>query len=368
MTHAYDAFAALAERSAYQLVHPPVLQPADLFLDLIGEDIRRRAFVTSDAQGREFCLRPDFTIPVCLHYLKEQAGKAAAYAYWGPVFRFRTNESSEFIQSGFENFGRRDAEAADAEILALALEAASQLGLADPVIRMGDAGLVEAMLDALRLPALWRRRLSTDLRAAKDLDAKLVRLAEGQVTRSRSFTGFLATLEGADHDGARAAVMDLLAIAGIEPVGRRSIGEIADRFLEQATLSSGGGLPRETIDVLRRFFAIAGNPDRASQEMRALAGEAGLDMAAAFDRFDLRTGFMAAMGIDVARIRFSPIFGRGLDYYTGMMFELHGMETDGLPLVGGGRYDHLLGRLGAASPILAVGCSVWIDRFPGGRA
>src|SRR4051812_25624177 len=131
MTHpAFDAFDALAERSGYVLTDPPILQPADLFLDLLGEDIRRRAYITTDPEGRDFCLRPDFTIPVSLAYLGSgSAGEVAAYAYRGPIFRFAGEGSGETLQAGFESFGRRDGEAADAEMLALAIEAAESLGL-----------------------------------------------------------------------------------------------------------------------------------------------------------------------------------------------------------------------------------------------
>jgi ATP phosphoribosyltransferase regulatory subunit len=83
---------------------------------------------------------------------------------------------------------------------------------------------------------------------------------------------------------------------------------------------------------------------------------------AALDRFESRTGFLAARGIDVDRIHFSTAFGRGLDYYTGFVFELHGNERNG-PLVAGGRYDGLLTRLGSAKPIPAVGFAVWIERL-----
>src|SRR6516162_6726904 len=51
-------------RAGYRRIDPPLLQPAEPFLDLSGEDIRRRMFLTTDPQGREMCLRPDLTIPV----------------------------------------------------------------------------------------------------------------------------------------------------------------------------------------------------------------------------------------------------------------------------------------------------------------
>jgi ATP phosphoribosyltransferase regulatory subunit len=78
---------------------------------------------------------------------------------------------------------------------------------------------------------------------------------------------------------------------------------------------------------------------------------------------------MAARGIDTARTRFSTSFGRGLDYYTGFEFELHSKGNSVEPLVAGGRYDGLMTQLGAATPIPAVGFSIWVETFtqPGGK-
>src|ERR1700723_155645 len=94
-------------RAGYTQMEPPVLQPAEPFLDLSGEDIRRRMFLTTDPDGHELCLRPDLTIPVSRDYLASPAaGKPAGFCYLGPVFRHRDNEPSEFLQAGIESFGR----------------------------------------------------------------------------------------------------------------------------------------------------------------------------------------------------------------------------------------------------------------------
>ena len=53
----------------------------------------------------------------------------------------------------------------------------------------------------------------------------------------------LAALANSDPKGARALVADLLSIAGISTVGGRTVGEIADRFLEQAELGARTALP-----------------------------------------------------------------------------------------------------------------------------
>src|SRR5580693_8922392 len=122
-----QALAGSYVRAGYAQIEPPVLQPAEPFLDLSGEDIRRRMFLTTDPAGRELCLRPDLTIPVSRDYLASpQAGKPAGFCYLGAVFRHRHGAASEFLQAGIESFGRADKAAADAEMLALGLEATTQ--------------------------------------------------------------------------------------------------------------------------------------------------------------------------------------------------------------------------------------------------
>ena len=174
----------------------------------------------------------------------------------------------------------------------------------------------------------------------------------------------LAALAGSDPKAAHALVTDLLSIAGISAVGGRSVGEIADRFLEQAALGAQTSLPRETRALIEKFLAVGGDPDEAAADLRALTRDAGVALDAALDLFESRTGFLAARGVDVSRIRFSTAFGRGLDYYTGFVFELHDPagRTDG-QLVAGGRYDGLLTRLGSGRTIPAVGFAVWIERL-----
>jgi ATP phosphoribosyltransferase regulatory subunit len=156
-----------------------------------------------------------------------------------------------------------------------------------------------------------------------------------------------------------------LSIAGINAVGGRSVAEIAERFLEQAALGASAKLPRDVRALIERFLAIAGDPDEAAAELRALASEGNMTgaLAPAIELFESRTGFLAARGIDLKRVRFSTAFGRGIDYYTGFVFELTDPTRTGDPLVAGGRYDGLFTRLGSPEPISAVGFAVWIERL-----
>ena len=348
-------------QAGYVRAEPAILQPAEPFLDLSGEDIRKSLYLTTDLSGEELCLRPDLTIPVARDYLASaRAGQPAGFSYLGPVFRYRSGQASEFLQAGIESFGRQDRAAADAETLALALEATAAFGVRDVEIRTGDVALFNALLDALDLYPVWRRRLVKDFNRKISLEQDLERLAAATTASPSEYQGVLAALAGSDRKAALAFVTDLMSIAGTTNVGGRTTAEIADRFLEQSTLK-GGALSREAIAVLKRFLSISGNPDDSIAALRALTADARLDLGAAVDQFESRVGFMAARGIDVKQTRFSTAFGRGLDYYTGFEFELHHRGNGAEPLVAGGRYDGLMTQLGSTEPIPAVGFSVWVD-------
>jgi ATP phosphoribosyltransferase regulatory subunit len=364
-----EALVASYERVGYRRVAPAMLQPAEPFLDLSGEDIRKRMYLTLDPMGRELCLRPDLTIPVSRDYLASPlAGKAAGFCYLGPVFRHRADGASEFWQAGIESFGRTDTAATDAEMLALGLEATSHYAVAAPDIRMGDVGLFTALVAALDLAPAWKRRLVKDFNRKTSLAHDLERLSLATANGRPEYQGVLAALANSDPEGAHALVTDLLSIAGITAVGGRSVGEIADRFLEQAALGAATSLPQETRQVIETFLAISGDPDDVAEKLRALAGEASIALDPAIALLESRTGFLAARGVDVGRIRFSTAFGRGVDYYTGFVFELLDAKSDAGPLAAGGRYDGLLTRLGAKAPIPAVGFAVWVERLANGSA
>ena len=358
-----EALLAHLARAGYARCEPPILQPAAAFFES-GEDMRGRLYLTQALGGEELCLRPEYTIPVCRQYLASAAcGQPAAFSYCGPVFRLRRDGPGEFVQAGIESFGRHDREAADAEILALSLEAAVLVAPARYETTIGDAGFFSDLLDALAIPTQWRRRITRGLGQGKSLAGVLDAPRNG----GNDHSGVLAALEGVDRQGARALVEDLLQIAGIQAVGGRTATEIAERFLEQAALKDGSGVEGAPRAVIERFLQVEGEPDEAVASLRALAEDAGLDLGAALERFEHRLGFIAARGVDIAALRFSARLIRNLDYYTGFVFEVRDTARPGdPPLVGGGRYDRLIAVLGAkldgAADVPAVGAALWADR------
>src|SRR3984893_6725178 len=202
----------LYERAGYLRAEPAFLQPADIFLELSGEELRRRIFLTTDASGRELCLRPDLTIPTCRAHIEKNARSPASYCYYGSGFRDRGGGAGEYVQAGIESLGRDDLEAADAECLSLALESAKHFGVARPSIRLGDVGLFSALVAALDLPPAWQPRLLKDFNRTGTLAADLATLKHTPSTPPAQ-AGVLAALQGSDPAGARAFRGALISIS-----------------------------------------------------------------------------------------------------------------------------------------------------------
>ncbi|MGS4987094.1 ATP phosphoribosyltransferase regulatory subunit [Roseibium sp. RP-7] len=358
----------LFKAAGHDEVSPPILQPADVFLDLTGEDIRRRLYLTSGTDGLDLCLRPDFTIPVCRHHLAQDAVKLpVAYCYNGPVFRQRPDGLGEIPQLGAESLGRTDTAEADADLLALSVKALEEFGLSDIVIRIGDETLFAAVLEGLDLPTVWRRRLRDLFGETDRLTAAITRMAGASSSDDDSRDvrlGFLSALEGADPEAAHAVVEDLLSIAGISAVGGRTPSEIADRFLEQAALASGARGHDKAAETLSAYLALKADGASAAGMLRDFSRDFGLGLDTPIAAFEQRLAALAAKGIDPARLTFAAEFGRRLDYYSGFVFEIHAVNppVEG-PLVGGGRYDKLVTLLGAEDDVPAIGFSMWLDRI-----
>ena len=126
------AIMAVFERAGFEQIAPDIIQPADIFLERSGEDIRARTFVFNDPAGNEMCLRPDLTVPACRYHLSHaaQPEKEARYCYLGPAFRFPDEKLSpqEFTQAGLEWFGAAEPIAAEARMLKLTISALGSSG------------------------------------------------------------------------------------------------------------------------------------------------------------------------------------------------------------------------------------------------
>lgn len=354
------------ERAGYAPVAAPVLQPADIFLDMSGEDIRRRMYVFADPGGNELCLRPELTIPVCRRYLESEGGPQRLCSL-GAAYRYQKRGSAkltEFTQAGVECLGTEDAEGADAEVIALGARALADAGLKNYEIETGDLALFDALVDALDLPPGWRARLKRHFWRPDYFRELLGELAAGGV---RDETGdraaLISAIAGLDEESARNVIEDVLKLAGIAPVGGRTVGEVAERLLEQAELAASS-VPREAAKLISDFLAVSGTPAESIARIAKLTKAAGVSLEAAIARFERRLDLIGKAGLDLSQAHFATGFGRNMAYYTGFVFEFRvaALGEDAM-ICGGGRYDRLLSALGASAPVPAVGCAVGIERL-----
>jgi ATP phosphoribosyltransferase regulatory subunit len=361
-----DAIARLFAERGTNMVEVPVLQPADPFLDMAGEALRRRIFLTESETGQSLCLRPEFTIPVCLDHIASQAGTPRRYSYLGEVFRQRRDGGNEFFQAGIEDLGDRDTATADARLVA---DAYALLQLALPgtalTVTLGDQAVFEAVLAALGLPRGWRMRLARAFGSETMLEAALADLANPP--RNGQLAGPVAALvaEG-DATPLAAHIAEGMERAGLSASAGRSPADIARRLIEKAELRSVR-LSDEAFSALKTFLAIDVPLAEAAQALEKFAADAGLALGAALENFGARATALAGHGLAAEAVRYDAAFGRPLDYYTGMVFEITSPQEGGTVLAGGGRYDRLLTLLGAKTPIPGVGFSVWLDRIEAAR-
>lgn len=358
--------------AGYEAVAPEIIQPAGVFLDVVGEALRGRTYVFTDLNGEEMCLRPDLTVPTCRLYLQRHpaADREAYYSYNGPAFRFQpagadASHPREFRQSGIEAFGDKDAGGADARTLLVILRALQQAGLSGWKLRIGDIGLFDALLHVADMPDRWRRRLRHRFWRPAAFRAELKRLS---TEPARSTAGvpraLIDALDPEDAVGAEMLVAEHLEKAGIELIGVRSSAEISEGLLAIAADAKAPPLKPESAALIDAYLRTRAPAAQATKELRRLVGNVGDGLVSAIDAYERRCTLLAESGVDMSGVDFSAEFGRSVGYYTGFVFEV---VVDSLgpssPVAGGGRYDGLLKAVGAPHNLPAVGGAVHTERL-----
>ena len=356
-----------AERE-FSLPEISLLQPADPFLDMAGEDLRRRIFMTHDLSGASLCLRPEFTIPVCLAHL-DGTNEYGNYAYCGNVFRQRRQGPEEFFQAGMEIIGGNQGAGtlesinSDVDCVANALDALAHCGMDKGSIIFGDKAVFEALLLALELPEAWRSRLGRAFGDNQKFenDLQLFAISEHGI-KSKDSELHLA-LEYMNRQAVTDWVVDKMALASLPAKGGRTAADIAKRTITKADLAATQ-LSKEQRRILRAFLSIEVPLENAVDELDKFSKSVKLEMDDAIDIFARRAEQLIEKTGSQISTSWRANFGRPLEYYTGIVFEIFS-EGSHIPVCGGGRYDHLMNMLGAENEIPAIGFSIWIDRLEG---
>jgi histidyl-tRNA synthetase len=294
--HVFRAWRTVASRYAFVEYDGPPLEPLDLYTRKSGEEIVGQLYEFTDKGDRRVALRPEMT-PSFARMVSARANALRKPLRWFSIpqlFRYERAQKGrlrEHFQLNVDIVGE-PSEAADAELIAVAVDIMRELGLtsADVRVRMSDRRLLWAGLDALGFDAS-QRDLSLaviDKIARQPRDVSAAKLRDGGITPDR--------------------VEKLL-----ELVATKSVGDFVAKTGEHTGVAAA-----------------------AEPMVRAIE-------------------YLSALGVG-DWIDFDPTIVRGLAYYTGIVFELFDARGEFRAICGGGRYDDLLNSLGGVDlPALGFG-------------
>ncbi len=324
-----DRLRGLIEARGAQVFEADILQPAGTLLDLYGEDIRARAFVTQDPLQGEMMLRPDFTVPLVQQHMS-QSSDTARYTYVGEVFRRQEDNparASEFMQVGYEIFGEDPAQA-DAEVFASFTELLAPLSLRTA---MGDIGLLRAAVAGLQTSDARKSALMRHLWRPVRFKALLARFS----TDPRPVP---------DSVGAAAQI------------GLRSAGEVEDRLTRLRNDLDAPPISAEEITLIDALLSVRDKAPIALSQLHRIAQDMP-SIAGAVAALETRFEALQIARVEIDTLDFEASYGRTtLEYYDGMVFGFYAeCRGDLPPVASGGRYDALTRALGGGNGVPAVG-------------
>jgi len=302
MRHVEQVSRELSKLYGYEEIITPVLESYDLLAAKTSEEIRERMYTFKDLGGRKVALRPEFTASVARLVATKLRNEPKPMRLFSVGSLYRYDEPQygrfrEFWQANYELFGSTRPEA-DAEILILTNDLLKRLGLQNYRFKIGHTEILRGILN------------QEGLNEGKQNSVR-------QLLDKKSWEEALAIARDADVSQKCLATLERLF---------ETRGEDAFKVLEGV---------KEIVQEYESALAAVENLWKILELVK--------DSGAQLD-------VMVEAG-----------FARGLEYYTGMIFEPYVPKLD-VALGGGGRYDKLIQLFGGES-IPAVGVAQGIDRI-----
>ena len=330
-------FLANLIEDGYEPVTPSILQPSSPFIDRMGPEMQRRLFTFTDPAGDPLCLRPDLTIPIALEHLKRGRDGEKRYCYQGTAFRYQPRGSGkpeEFTQLGIEIIGEAtdgtpQKQANEAEVFEQILKTILTCGVRGFQIVFNDMSYLADRVDDYAFSDAFKNQLKRRLMqndSLEDIQQTLTTLSQNTAPPPNPVRmNFEATDNIIGRSGAE-------IFARLERKQQES----------QNTTSDLKELHRMRADLKKQSEGNSNLPDFA----RPLI-EPALKMSCREDQ-----------------LIYAPNLGQKMAYYTGLFFEIHVPALQEKRVIAsGGRYDDLLHRLGAESPIPAIGGAIALERL-----
>ena len=362
------------ESYGYRPIDVPLIEYTELYLKKSGEDIISRLY-DFVYRNRRLCLRPEFTASVVRAYLDNLQGLPLPMRlyYTGPVFRYEQPQKEryrQFTQMGIELIGATGA-IADAEVISMASQGLERLGLTEYQTFIGHVGLLKNFLDHLQLDTRLRSFLLTQMETLRTEGKEVVenRLSEiypafkknssveQQLDTNTTTKKIADILQSLEESEARTAIFEFLESMNIGITSTRAPEEIVDRLLVKIKHQDQTQQLNQALEFMTELSQLKGEPLAIFKETKKLLSAYSIDGYGLAQLQDIWKG-LEAFNIDKNLISLDLGISRGLQYYTGMVFEIYdsnlGVERK---LCGGGRYDDLVISLGGVKETPATGFS-----------
>src|SRR5947209_5485168 len=366
-----DRLSASLTQAGYVPVDPPILEQSELFQSSFGQELWQNLY-TFRLHHRDLCMRPEFTASICRLYLDhyQQQTLPLRFQYAGPVFRYETPGRGRYrqhTQLGVELFGGHII-SADAEILQLACEALNKLQITSYRLELGHIGVVSGFINRLQLDDHAARLLLSLMEqisrsdegeqiAQTRLEALYPENRAGESEMNSSSMGTIAV--GGAH-----LLASLLSSISVTFGSDDARHEVVERFLWKMERSEQRRRILYALEFLCALHAISGSPPEVFGALRDLLERYELDPKPLVELEQL-VGVIEQSAVTSQQIVLNLALGRGVSYYTGLVFEIHALDEDGFDtqLCGGGRYDNLLRAVGGTRNINACGFAFGVERL-----
>ena len=360
-------------RHGYRMVATPMLEATELFLRKSGGELASQMYSFVEPGGRRVSLRPEFTSAVIRLFIDRSDNMAlpVRWSYAGPVFRHDARGAAgsprQFTQVGAELIGAAGPYA-DAEVMALACQGLTGLGLKGLALVVGDVGMVQELLrqfDISERARVFILRSMGELRvgpsgreAVLEQAHRLGLLGEGAPGADLPGVPQQQTVRSDVHELARR----VLANASSNPMGVRTPEEIQARLLWKLQATDAPDRVERALKFATELAAISGASTATLKAVRRLLGKYGLN-AEALASLENLLASLASHCLDNVEVSLDMGLARGLAYYSGLVFEVrHGDSRDGAVLAGGGRYDGLVRALGGPQDVPALGFAYTLEQ------
>ena len=326
------------KNNGFVLSEPDVLLDSDYIIERSGEKFRSSMLTFEREDGRMMCLRPDLTVASCISFLQKKSTSKIYYS--GQAYRRSNKKGSNFInnQLGIEILGSKNEVQDDFKVVSTILSSAKKIKSKKIKIKVGDIGLFKSLINALDMPERWKLRLIRHFWRPTYFIELLKRLEKNTDIDSVTF------------DADKKRFYEMKKLDQDKVIAGRSISEILKRFDKKIKDPRSFADGKKIVKIIESFLKINCKLSELDKKLSDFAKKNNLNKNIFKDLKSILN--FKKLNQDII---FIANFGRDVEYYTGMVFEVFSGKKE---IARGGRYDDLLKSLGAKKNIPAVGAAI----------